>query len=227
MYMARLLIVTGIALSAIRPVYAQTIDLPGGGKVIIRQESTTDGGSVKETETASGKGASGTATGDQAKLGIDGSAPGASLSGGGSATGGSVNATGESKLNASLFGNPLLWVGILCWLGACVAVYLRLPIRVAIIAGCAGAAFICAALFPGAMLFLVAGASIVGAVFYIWSETQADKGAKAKEALRAVVAGIANAPTGASEVVKAEVGKQATEEDKATIKAIKRDDGLV
>lgn len=192
---------------------------PGQTVEIVVENSAT-------REDARAKGASGTATGDQAKLGIDGSAPGASLSGGGSASGGSVSATGESKINASLFGNPLLWVGILCWLGAGVAVYLRLPFRVAIIAGCAGGAFLCAAMFPAATLLIVGGVAACGLGLWLWSEQQADKGEKAKEALRAVVAGIANAPTGASEVVKAEVGKQASDTDKAVIKAIKKQDDL-
>jgi hypothetical protein len=192
---------------------------PGQTVEIVVENSAT-------REEAKGKGASGTATGDQAKLGIDGSAPGASLSGGGSATGGSVSAAGESRINASLFGNPLLWVGILCWLGAGVAVYLRLPIRVAIIAGCAGVAFICAALFPAATLLIVGGVAACGLAFWLWSEQQADKGAKAKEALRAVVAGIANATPTAAEMVKSEVSKQATEQDKAVIKSIKKADDL-
>lgn len=177
-------------------------------------------------EAALAKGASGTATGDKAELGIDGSAPGAALSGGGSATGGTISAAGKSQINASLFGNPLLWAGILCWLGAGVSVYLRLPFRVAIIAGCAGGAFICAALFPAATLLIVGGVAACGLGFWLWSEQQADKGAKAKEALRAVVAGIANAPTEVAEVVKSEVSKQATEQDRAVIKAVKKADDL-
>lgn len=228
MSLLRLRLVTGLTAAMLFPTvgFAQTIDLPGGGKVIIRQETSTDGGSVKETEVARGTGASGTASGDKAELGIDGTAPTASLSGRSSASGGSINATGSAKLNASLFGNPLLWAGLLSWLGAAVSVYLRLPIRTTIIAAGSGVAFICAALFPVATMFLVGGSAVAVVGFYVWSERNAADGAKAREALRAVVAGIANAPTGAAEVVKAEVAKQADDQDKLTIKSIKRKDGL-
>lgn len=178
------------------------------------------------TEEAKGVGASGQATGDQAKLGIDGSAPTAELPGKSKANGGDIKAKGESKIDASLLGNPLIWAGLLSLVGAAVSVYLRLPIRVALIAAAAGAAFICAAMFPAAMLFLVAGCCVAGVAFFVWSSHQADQGAKAKEALRAVVAGIATAPTGAAEVVKAEVAKQASDTDKAVIKKIKKLDDL-
>ena len=226
MYLARFIVATGIAVSVIRPVYAQTVQLPGGGTVTITQSQTTDGGSVKTTEEAKGTGASGEAKGDKSELKIDGSAPTAKLPGRAESDGGSVKSSGSAKIDASLFGNPLLWAGILSWLAAAVSVYLRLPLRVALIAVAAGAAFICAALFPAAMLFLVGGTAVAGVGFFVWSSMQADQGAKAKEALRAVVAGVATAPIGAAEAVKAEIAKHADESDKAVIKKVKKADDL-
>jgi len=223
MYMARLMVVTGIALAMIRPVYAQTIDLPGGGKVIISQSSTTDGGSVKTTEEAKGTGASGTATGDKSDLKITGDAPAASLSGGGKATGGTMQAAGSAKIDASLFGNPLLWVGILCLLGSGVTIYLRLPIRDTFISAGVGVAFVCAAMFPGLMLFLVAGGAVALLVWYLYAS---HTGNKANEALRAVAAGVSGLPASVAADVKAEISKHADARDKATISAVKQADNL-
>jgi len=63
-------------------------------------------------------------------------------------------------------------------------------------------------------------------VLAAWLVYQNRKGVKTTEALKAVVSGVELAPEEAAKIIKAEIGKQATPEDRAVIRTIKTQDGL-
>lgn len=209
----------------------QLLNLPPGSKVEFETSRTVDEGQ--------GTGAGVTTSADEIASSFSGSAPTVTLPGKGSATGGDAISDVTAKA-ANLMGNPLLWVGILLIVGAGVALYLRLPQRVAWIAGLTGAAFVAAALFPGLMLFIIGGAVIAIAGPYVYREWKAKQteGAKAssdasstkyREGLRAVVGGVSElkkAMPDAYAKVKELIEAQADPGDFETIDEIKAADRL-
>lgn len=219
--------------------------LPPGSSIVL--ERTHDGGNITVEEEASGQGAALNARGKEIVSNFNGTAPGAALGGGRSATGGDTETSNKVKGGDNLWANPLMWVGILCCLGAGVALYLRLPFRVAIIAGVAGLGFISAAIFPWILPFALGGVllAVVGPYIYReWAHKQEkvahaeDEAAaiKNREALRAVVAGVgdfgkaakdSNNPTvdpTAYERLKEFIQSHALPSDDAVIKDIKNQD---
>lgn len=133
---------------------------------------------------------------------------------------------GQSKTKAtaemSAMKSPLLWVGILCILGAAFCLY-KAQIRAGLCLVAAGGGLIASAFYPALMIFACAGAVAVIAGPYIWAEIQRHR---KTEALRAVVGGIAAAPTDAQDAVKVEIAKQAEPADEDVITKVKRKDGL-
>lgn len=222
-----------------REAIAQLLGAPAGSQVEVQVQETQekDGGSSKTTEEASGEGAGLRARGDKVESGFDGSAPGANLGAGrAGATGGGVKAdTDVVTFRPPSVSSPLLWVGIALLVASGVCIYLHLR-RAAFVAGGLGACMIAAGSFPAAFAWIVAIAALGVGGFYLWTEwakkhsdAQAAQADKLKEALRAVVGGVAGLKgvnQNAYEAVKKEVEKQATAEDQDVIKQIKRADQL-
>lgn len=178
----------------------QLKQLPPGSSIIL--ERTHDGGNITVEEEATGTGAALQARGKEIVSTFNSTAPGATLGKDRGATGGDTETNNKVKGGDNLWANPLLWVGILCILGAGVAVYLRM-FKAAMIAGLAGGCLIAAALAPMLFGFAIAAALLVVVVPYIhkeWhakqlnAENQAIKTeAKVKDdTLRSVVAGVAD-----------------------------------
>lgn len=188
------------------------------------QRVETGGGVLEEKSEGSSHGAGIDTTADAIAQTFSGSAPVLALPGGASATGGDSDSStkGTAMLPKNLWGNPLLWAGIFCLLGAGGAFYFALR-RAALVAGGTGLALIAAALYPAVLLFVAAGVLAVVVAVYLYAE---HKGRSGVEALRAVVAGVAGVPEGIRDAVTAEIAKHADAADKATIKAIKRADDL-
>ena len=177
-------------------------------------------------ENAKGSGASLQASGDKIVTEFDASSPESTLGKGrAGASGGSLFAGVEAERFESAFGNPLLWVGILCVLAAGYFAYRRLG-SAAIAAGVVGGTFIAIALFPGIIIVAIAAAGVlaVGSAFYANNNSL-----KFKEALRATVAGIAelsDQDDGVYRDIKYRVDKHAEPGDVEVIKKIKREDDL-
>lgn len=163
----------------------KALGLPPGSTVVVEQ--TRDGGTIEVTEEATGKGAGLNANGEKIVSDFKSTAPNAAY---GQASGGDTETRNSIVGAANLWANPLLWVGILCILGAGVAVFLRLPLRVCGIAGGVGVGLIAAAIYPALLLFIVAGAVIAIAGPYIYAEFKAKQGAEATKALEDVTAGV-------------------------------------
>lgn len=175
-------------------------------------------------ETAAGKGAGVDTSANEIAQTFNGSAPVVGLSGGGKAQGGDSDSTLKAKGAMPKYEQWLLiGGGLLFIVGAAVCAYLKLS-RAAIICGSFGAALIVAGLYPLITVLLIGGAALIVGGVYIYSEYS---GRSSGEALRAVAAGVANAPAQAAAAVKAEISKQADDRDKRVIKAIKIKDGLV
>lgn len=156
-------------------VLRQALNLPAGTMVEVEFKSS-DGGTLKVTQEAEGKGAAALVEGDKLSADFDGSAPKVNLPEGGSAEGG--GATQKAKADAVKippvpWQNPLFWCGVACLAGAGFCVWARLR-RGATICGVAGVGLLAAAFYPSLMLFAVAG---VAAVFLIGQvKAEADAG---------------------------------------------------
>lgn len=136
--------------------------------------------------------------------------------------GGKSNTSATGTALKAAMQSPLLWVGIACWLLAAVAFWQGWKSIVLPAVG-AGAVFLAVAFYPALLLWAMLALVVIVGGPYVWTAIQ---GTRAKEALRAVVAGVEAAPPEAAEAVKAEVAKQADDADKTTIMAVKRKDNL-
>lgn len=200
-----------------------------------------DGGTIETEEEAKGKGAALRARGDKIVSDFNSTAPGADLGKGRHASGGDTESS-TSLSTASLFSNPLVWVGIICIFGAGVSFFLKLPWRVTGIVGAIGVGFIATAMFPALVLFIVAGAALLVVIPYIHQayslKIVATDYNKSYEALRAVVAGVgdfgntAKDPSNPTvdpsvyERLKSYIKAHASDEDDAAIRAIKEKDRI-
>jgi hypothetical protein len=194
------------------------VGLPPGTVVEI-----VDNGWITTTESGSGVGVGAEAVGDKLSESFDGSAPNVGLSGGGISSGGGAKRTGKASAFVppeGLAQNPLIWAGIACGLLAVAAgVYLK-NVKAAMALGGLGAAFIVAALFPGFLLLIVAGAAVVGGVVYLRSEQV--KG-QYIETTRALVAAIdhPDVPVDAKKNVAATLAMEADTADKRVIAKVR------
>lgn len=180
---------------------------------------------TEHTESAQGSGGDAQGHGDGTKQVSSLQTPTLALPGGGS--GGTATTT--SNQSAFVFGDMALKLlvggaGVLCLLGAglCVFVGWGVPRAPAILGGL-GLGLIIAAFFPVVVVFVLVAAVAVLVVHAVMAER---KGTSFSEALRAVVAGVAAAPSDAAAVVKAEVAKQADARDSAVISTVKLKDRL-
>ncbi len=202
---------------------------------------------VTASEKASGEGASLEASGDKANTDIDSSAPTAALSGGAKSSG------GTAKGGASALQYQFSWLPILCWIAGvgCLAFagwqFKLGSIKNATSFAVVGAAFIAVGFFPALLLVGLAGIAvwlliqsgvlskvatdnrklfINSASNAMVSESQAHEN---YEALRAVAAGVSDLkdvdPVAHAKVLGL-IARHADENDKATIKAVRRADDL-
>ena len=219
--------------------------LPPGTEIVIE---TRDGGTRVQDERAEGVGAGARAVGRDVKQDVTGSAPEANLEGRGGAKGGDHDAQQRAFTPASLWSNPLLYAGILCGLAAGACFYpLAIGWRPAAVLGVLSAAFIAAAVVPAVLVWGLAGAGLVAAIAVLASAHHAagtssaaakaiglvDEAATAaeryKEALRAVVGGVASiekSDVHTANKVKAAIADQADANDRDVIREVKHEDGL-
>ncbi len=202
----------------------------------VTNESTTQGGSVQREAQAQGTGAGFTTTGDKIVENITGTAPTTSLPGfGAGATGGASEKETKAEVfkpPASVWKNPLFWLGLLCLAGAgaCVHFGLRRP---GIGLGVAGISLIATAFFPWLLLIGVAVAVAAIAFPHLRAEFVAKAREldvkKYKEPLRAVLAGEAEikaSDPAAYDRLKKATEKHAEKGDSDVIDEIKREDKL-
>lgn len=205
-------------------------------EIEITNESTTNGGSVSRQAQAQGTGAGFTTTGDKIVDNITGSAPSTSLPGlGAESTGGSSEKDTKAEmfqLPASLWKNPLLWLGVLCLIAAGACTYIGLK-RPALGLGIAGVSLLASAFFPWLLLVGVVVAFLAVAFPHIRAEFVArakEREVKMyKEPLRAVLAAESELRTsnpGAYEMLKVATERQADGTDSSVIDKIKREDRL-
>ncbi|MFN9113096.1 MAG: hypothetical protein ACK5XN_23755 [Bacteroidota bacterium] len=207
-----------------------TEQLDESGKPVSRTTRTIvqDQLTSREIEfNADATGASAIARGTDISGDFTGSAPSIDIPGGGGATGGDAKSKSKASTPLPEF-NWLLVAGIACVLGAGTCFYFGLR-RAAIVAGVVGGSLIVASFLPAwAWVMIGLAAAIAGGV-YVWAEWNARKGGQYKEALRAVVGGVASLKDqspDAYEAAKQEIGKQADPGDADTITEIKREDRL-
>jgi hypothetical protein len=184
----------------------QALGLPPGSTVTLEHTTTSDGGTLKIVEEATGEGASLRAQGDKIVSDFNSTAPGASLGNGREATGSTVDSKSTVSAAGSLLKSPLFWIGIFCLAISLASLFVRppmvpvpIPFRASIIVGAAGVGCIAAAMFPVATFFIVAASVALIAVPYVYceytnsrNELYAKKGEKSHVALRAVAAGISD-----------------------------------
>jgi hypothetical protein len=220
--------------------------LPPGTEIVIE---TKDGGTLVQDERAEGVGAGARARGTETNQAVTGSAPEAGLDGKGRAKGGDqrTDQSAVSPIPPNLFANPLLYAGILCGLGAG-ACFWPLPLgwKPAAVLGVLAAAFVVAAMLPAVLVWGLAVAGLVAAVAILAASHQAASSTSAasrasrlveeaataaeryKEALRAVVGGVAvveqQEPLAVAKV-KTAISAQADPEDRDVIRTVKREDG--
>lgn len=206
----------------------QAFNLPPGSEVEV-EITNRDGGSLRVVDEGRGLGAGAEAIGDKLDQQFTGSPPsvGRGADGSQSAQGGGAEAdqSGSAlKIPPMPWKNPLFWLGLAALGGCGFCVYARLR-RGAMICGAAGVGLLAAAFYPFLLLFAVAGVVLVIALPYIKAEMEAQRN---KEALRAVVAGVdhATVPQEAKDAVKAAIGTEADDRDRATIKAVKMADSV-
>ncbi len=204
----------------------QALQLPPGTRIDVEVENV-QGGRATLNESGTGVGAGAFSKGDKLSDKLDGSAPSVGLGGGRLATGGGIERTASASavIVPSESGKlMIILVGVLLVIGAGVCFWLKLT-EPALILGLIGVGLIATAFYPALLLWVLLGVVLVVAGPYIWAKFQA---LTHKEALRAVVAGVdsPSVPPDAAAAVKAAIGGQATQQDKATISAIKSQDGI-
>lgn len=201
-------------------------------KAMAKSTTTTteldDKGKPKSTTTTTREGtatgASTSATGAKVNQKSETESPvvafdGMTVSGGASQS--SNNGEGSGDLTGTR--SPLLWVGIACLLFAAVAVWQGWK-GIIIPAAGTGVVMLALAFYPWLLLWgVLALVAIVGGP-YIWQYVQ---GFRAKEALRAVVAGVADAPPEVQMQVQDRVSAHADDSDKATIRKVRKRDNIV
>lgn len=206
-----------------RVVYnGKSIEAPAGSPITIKETTTkTDAGSFSRNKgTAEGTGAGIVSSFEKAVVNFNASAPLANILGFGGSSGGS---TDIAATFAGKAGTPAMaWLGALLFLGG-VAAFIFKRIRDGCILCAAGLVAVGASML-GPVGWLVIILLFAGIAGYFWWVGQ--KGLRASEALRGVVAGVESAPDEARKLVKAAISNHADERDKATIRAVKKADDL-
>jgi len=140
------------------------------------------------------------------------------------ASGGAAKSSNKGEgSDGSAWSNPLLWAGVACILGAAAALYFGLRLAAVIALG-TGLLLIAIVVYPMILLWAVAAIVVIGGVLYLRAEGNA---MKFKESLRAVVAGVADAAPEVQVQVQQRVASHASEADKATIRKVRKQDGVV
>jgi hypothetical protein len=233
-------------------VIRQALKLPAGSSITLEQTTTRDGGFFKMEEEATGLGAGLNARGEKIVSDFNAGAPESNLSGKGNAVGTSIASSTSVLGSSNLWSNPLLWVGIVLVLASAGSMAIRpptfpvaIPIRATLVTASVGIAFICAVLFPTFSLFIVAVGVLAVAAPYVYREfanqriaKQADEAQVSHNALRSVAAGISDFKAIAADPKQSHIPPEMwnrlkdaleshlTDEEKAVIQKIRRQDGL-
>lgn len=211
----------------------KALGLPPGSTVVVEQ--TRDGGTIEVTEEATGKGAALNASGEKIVSDFQSTDPHAAY---GAASGGDTRTKNSIVGGANTQAAVLVIAGIICIVGAGIAAFFRLSIRVCTITGGVGIGLISAAIYPAVLLFVLAGAVLALAGPYIYAEFKAKQGTQATQALRSVAAGVDDfkqaakdpsnplAPPAAWEFLKARLASHVEGNEEAVIKSIRKQDDL-
>jgi hypothetical protein len=186
-------------------------NLRPGDTVAFRYHS--DGGGSESNEQVKGVGAGAEATGAELNQSLAGSAPNASLSAGGGASGGSFDSRIKAITPESLLTNPFAWSAIVAFLAAGVLAYKGRIRQAAYVAGC-GVVLLAAALYPMALI----GVAAIAAFAY-YRET------RYREPLRAVIQGVEDSPEHIQVAVKSAIAKAQDKGDREVIRQVKTEDG--
>lgn len=183
-------------------------------------EKRPDGTTITKSGTATGTGT--LATGEKVDQTTE-AQPATITVDGITATGGGGNSRSKSTTSLTGIASPLLWVGIACMLLAAVAVWRGWNGMIIPAAG-AGVLFMALAYYPQLLLWGVLALAVIVGGPYVWQYVQ---GKRAKEALRGVVAGVAATPPEVQVQVQAKVKEHTDQRDRATIRAVKKQDEIV
>lgn len=201
---------------------------PDGKPLAVVESVTTTQQAPTQNVVAKGeaKGAAAEAVGAELKQEVNNTAPALNLA---PLPGGTTGSSGEAGTNNSTIAaisagktSPLIFAGIALLLGAGACFYFGLR-SAAIACAATGGVLLLVGIYPGVLLWAFVASSVVLAAWLVY---QNRKGVKTTEALKAVVSGVELAPEEAAKIIKAEIGKQATPEDRAVIRTIKTQDGL-
>lgn len=154
-------------------VLRQALNLPPGTLVEVEFQSK-DGGTLKVTQEATGKGAGALAEGDKLSENFTGSPPTASLDDTGDAKGGDAKAKQSAsavQIPPLPWANPLFWLGVACLGGAA---YFGRKGRVRGVLICVGAAagMLAAAFYPVLLVYLAAAGIAALLIAYLKSEDE-------------------------------------------------------
>lgn len=201
---------------------------PDGKPVAVVESVTTTQQAPTQNVVAKGeaKGAAAEAVGSELKQEVNNTAPALNLA---PLPGGTTGSSGEAGSNNSTIAaisagktSPLIFVGIAVLLGAGACFYFGLR-SAAIACAATGGVLLLVGIYPGVLLWAFLASSVALAAWLVY---QNRKGVKTTEALKAVVSGVEQAPEDIAKAIKAEIAKQASPTDRATIRTIKTQDGL-
>ncbi len=207
-------------------VLRDALNLPPGTLVEVEFQSR-DGGTLKVTQEATGKGAGAMAEGDKLSENFTGSPPEARLDDTGDAKGGDAKAKQSAsaiQIPPLPWANPLFWLGVACLGGAGFCIYARLR-RGAVICGVGGVGFLAAAFYPALLLWCVA----VVAVVYLLGHLKAEQEASEREGLLAkVTRGIDSKvlPANVKAQVKEAIGSDMTKADALKLEKLLQKHGI-
>lgn len=235
-------------------VIRQSLGLPAGSTITLEHTMTRDGGSLRVEEEATGAGAGLNARGEKIVSEFNSTSPGASLGKDkAGAFGGSTDSFSSVLGGSSVWKNPLLWLGLLMMLSGGALVLMRpptfplmVPFKFSMILAGAGVGFVVAAVYPAFALVTIVLAVIVVIGPYIAREIKAQqlqkqvvKGNASHEALRGLAAGISDFKKLAKDPsfvsltpeawarLKTSIESHLSDEDAATVAAIRKADGLL
>ena len=154
-------------------VLRDALNLPPGTLVEVEFQSR-DGGTLKVTQEATGKGAGAMAEGDKLSENFTGSPPEARLDDTGDAKGGDAKAKQSAsaiQIPPLPWANPLFWLGVACLGGAGFCIYARLR-RGAVVCAIAGVGLLAAAFYPVLLLWTIGGVVAVLLVGHLKAESE-------------------------------------------------------
>ncbi len=194
---------------------------------LTKEVKQPDGTVTTTHEEVTTQGASGSSTGDQEQVRVEGTSPPITTPGGfviGSST---MTARGSASIEKSMAARWIVGIlGFLLLLAGAAALYLRQPLKASIGTCAIGAGLIACALFPALALYILAGVALYAAASLWltgWDAT------RFREALRATVEGVSKYATEKPEhapTLLAKIKESQDPGDKNTVDKIKSKDNL-